>query len=122
VHVSTNFCAVRLLYWPLLIQNSLVYRWNLGERRLIDLRLAGRPDDRFEHIAHLERVRVLLIEEDVAPGNRRLVEMPDQRLVLQRQLAEAVGIELHDRASSTQVEEVFAIAGRLSRRRLRRRG
>jgi hypothetical protein len=27
VHVKTNFRAVRLLYGPVLIQNSFVYRW-----------------------------------------------------------------------------------------------
>ena len=32
----------------------------------------------FEHAAHLERVAVLLVDEDVAAGERRLVEVPDR--------------------------------------------
>ena len=40
---------------------------------------------------------VLINLKDVAPGNRRLVEMPDERLLLERQLAKPVRIHLHDR-------------------------
>ena len=94
---------------------------NLGERRLLDLRLAGGRDDRFDDVAHLEGARVLLIEEDVTSGDRCLVEMPDQRLVLERQLVETVRIQLHDRRIVDAVEEVLAIAGRPGRRALRRR-
>ena len=52
---------------------------------------------------------VLLVVVDVAPGDRGLVEMPDERLVLQRQVAEGVGVQLHDRRFVDPLEQVFAI-------------
>ena len=49
---------------------------DLGERRRVDaLRMR---DDLLEDAAHLERVAMLLVVEDVAAGDRRLVEMPDR--------------------------------------------
>ena len=68
-------------------------------------------DDLLEDVAHLERVAVLLIDEDVAAGERRLVEMPDQRLLLQRQRREAVRVELHDRRIVDALEQVLAVGG-----------
>jgi hypothetical protein len=38
-----------------------------------------------DDLAHFKRVLVLLIDEDVAAGKRRLVKMPDQPLLLERQ-------------------------------------
>ena len=66
-------------------------------------------DDLLDHVAHLERVLVLLVDEDVAPGQRRLVEVPDQRLLLQRQRREAVGVQLHDGRIVDALEQVFSI-------------
>ena len=64
---------------------------------------------------------MLLIEEDVAAGDRRLVEVPDERLLLERQRREAVRVQLHDRRIVDALEQVLAIVGRLGRRALRRR-
>ena len=107
VHFSTNFRAVRLLYGPVLIQNSFVYRW-------ISLSVAGSTpsgcdDDGFEHVAHLEVVRVPLVVEDVAAGERRLIQMPDERLLFERQLAEAVRVQLHDGRIVDALEQVLAV-------------
>ena len=52
---------------------------------------------RFEKRAHLEVAGVPLVIEDVAAGQRRQVEMPQQRLVAQRQLAESIRVHLDDR-------------------------
>ena len=68
-------------------------------------------DDRLEDVAHLEVVRVALVVEDVAAGDRRLVEVPDQRLLAQRQIAEAVGVDLHDGGFADPLEQVRAIGG-----------
>ena len=53
-------------------------------------------EDRFEHVAHVEVVRVPLIVKDVAPGNRRPVKMPEQSLLIERQRCEPVRVHLHD--------------------------
>ena len=80
---------------------------DLGARRGVDA--VGVREDRLEHVAHLEVVRVSLVVEDVAPGERRLVQMPDERLLPERQRAETVGVELHDRRLVDLLEEVTAI-------------
>ena len=87
---------------------------DLVERRLVD---AGwMREDGFEHIAHLEAWRVLLIEEDVAAGQRRLVQVPDERLLLQWQPLETVGINLDDRRLADAFEQIGPIDhGRRSR-------
>ena len=54
---------------------------------------------------------MLLIDEDVAAGQRRLVEMPDQRLLLERQRRKAVRIQLDDGGVVDAIEQVFAICG-----------
>ena len=46
---------------------------------------AGVRQDLLEHLAHLERVPVALVVVDVAAGERRLVEVPGQDLLIQRQ-------------------------------------
>ena len=52
--------------------------------------------DLFENPTHLQRVTVLLIVEDVAASQRCFVEVPDERLLLERQRLKAVGVELYD--------------------------
>ena len=85
---------------------------NLRERRGIDpLRMR---DDLVEDASHLERRAVLLIDEDVAPGERRLVQVPDQRLLAQRQRVEAVRVQLHGRRVVHALEQIlpgFGIRG-----------
>ena len=65
-------------------------------------------EDGLEHVAHLEAVLVSLIVVDVAPGERGLVEMPDERLFLERQRGESIGIQLHDRRVVDLFEQVSA--------------
>ncbi len=61
-------------------------------------------DDLLEDASHFERQAMLLIDVDVASGEGGLVEMPDQRLLAQRQGAEAVsgGCSATTAASSTR--------------------
>ena len=42
-------------------------------------------EDLFEDLAHLERVAVALVVVDVAAGERRLIEVPGQDLLVERQ-------------------------------------
>ena len=51
-------------------------------------------------------VRVPLVVEDVAAGERRLVQVPDERLLLQRQRLKAVGVQLHDGRIVDALEQV----------------
>ena len=62
---------------------------------------------------------MLLVVEDVAPGERRLRQMPDQRLLPQRQRRELVGVELDDRRVVNLLEEVLPVAFGAGRRRCR---
>ena len=77
---------------------------DLVERRLIDI--CRMRDDGFEHIAHLEAWRVFLIEKDVATRQRRLVQVPDERLLLQRQRLKAVGVDLYDGRLVDALEQI----------------
>ena len=71
-------------------------------------------------LAHRERVLVLLIEEDVAPRDRRLRQVKRKYLGIAREVREAVGVELHDGGVADALEEVGA--GRLRGRRGAGRG
>ncbi len=83
---------------------------DVSQRRRFD---AGRVrDDRLEDAAHLERVAMLLVEEDVPSGERRLREVPDQRLLAQRQRGELIRIQLHHRRIVDALEQVFALGDR----------
>ena len=42
-------------------------------------------------------------------GERCLIQVPDERLLLERQRVEAVGVDLHDRCIVNLLEEVSAI-------------
>ena len=95
---------------PAVDPEQLGVAMDLLERLRIDARRVR--EDRFEHVAHLEAVLVALVVVDVAPGDRRLVEMPDQRLFLERQRGESVGIQLHDRRFVDLFEQVLPIGGR----------
>ena len=58
-----------------------------------------------------EVVAVALVVVDVAAGERRLIEVPDEHLLLERQRGEAVGIELHDGGIVHPLEQVGRSAG-----------
>ena len=56
-----------------------------------------------------EVMAMSLVVIDVAAGERGLVQVPDERLLLQRQLLEAVGVQLHDRRIVDLLEQVAPI-------------
>jgi hypothetical protein len=62
-----------------------------------------------EHRPHLQRVPVLLVDEDVPASQGRLVEVPDERLVAERERVEAVGVELHDRRVLHRLQQVLPL-------------
>ena len=59
-----------------------------------------------EQVADAEVMAMTLVVIDVAAGDRRLIQMPDERLLLQRQLVEAVGVQLDDRRVVDLLEQV----------------
>ena len=66
-------------------------------------------DDLLEDVSHLERVLVLLIDVDVATSNRGLVQMPDQDLVVEREVLESIRVQLHDRRIVHSFEQILAL-------------
>ena len=76
------------------------------QRRGVDALRVG--DDLLDHMAHLERVAMFLVDEDVAAGQRGLVEVIDQRLLLERQGRKAVRIQLHDGRIVDALEQILA--------------
>jgi hypothetical protein len=74
-------------------------------------------EDGLDDVAHLEVVRVPLVEIDVPAGDRRLIEVPHQHAVARFQLLETVRIELHDGGLADALEEVRSLVG--PQRRLR---
>ena len=77
---------------------------DLRERRGVNALRVG--DDLLDDAAHFERIAMLLVVEDVAAGDRGLVEMPDQRLLAQRQAGEPVRVELRDGGVVDPLEQV----------------
>ena len=76
---------------------------------------------------------MLLVDVDVAAGQRRLVQVPDERLLAQRQRRESVRVQLHDRGivrrapAGTSARRSLEVAatprrGRCCRRLFARRG
>ena len=63
-------------------------------------------------------MRVALVDEDVAARQRRIVKVIDERLLLQRQGLEAVGVELHDGSVVDALEQVWAVVFAAGGRRL----
>ena len=63
-------------------------------------------DQRLEQVAHLEVVAVALVVVDVPAGQRRLVEVPHEHLLVERQGREPIGVELHDRRIVDAFEQV----------------
>lgn len=61
-----------------------------------------------EQVADAEIEAMALVVIDVAAGERGLVQMPDQRLLFQRQLVEPVGVQLDDRGIVDLFEQVLA--------------
>jgi hypothetical protein len=60
----------------------------------------------FQQVANAQVMTVPLVVVDVAPGNRRLVEVPDKGLLLERQLVKAIGIQLDDGGFADLFEQV----------------
>ena len=74
-------------------------------------------DDRFEHIAHLEIVRIPLVVKNVAARDGGPIQVPDQRLLAKRQVAESVDIQLDHRGFANPLDEILPI-GRHGGRRI----
>ena len=66
----------------------------------------GMTQDLLEQVADAEVMAMTLVVVDVPAGERGLIQMPDEGLVLQVQLLEAVGVELHDRRIVDLLEQV----------------
>ena len=73
----------------------------------------GVRQDLLEHLAHLQVVGVALIVEDVAPGERGVVEVPDERLLAEVKRREAIGIDLGGGRIVNPLQQVRAVGGRL---------
>jgi hypothetical protein len=101
VHWTTNLVRPGVDPKELRIPLNLLQRVRLDARRV--------RQDLFEHLAHLEAVRVSLVIVDVAPGKRRLVEMPDQGLLFQRQRLEPIRVQLDNGGLVYLLDEVLAI-------------
>ena len=69
---------------------------------------AGMREDLLERLAHVEVVHVTLVVEDVAAGERRVVQVPDQHLLAELQPLEAVGVDLADGGVVDALEQVLA--------------
>ena len=78
---------------------------NLIERDRVDPRWMRQ--DLFEHVAHLQVVDVTLVVIDVPPGQRGLIQVPDQRLLAQRERVEPIGVQLHDGRFADLLEQVW---------------
>ncbi len=62
--------------------------------------------DLLEQVTDAEVMAMTLVVVDVPAGQCRAVQMPDEGLLLQVQLVEAVGVELHDRRILDLLEQV----------------
>ena len=69
---------------------------------------AGVRDDLLDDLAHLERVPVALVVVDVAAGERGLIEMPGEDLLVERQRIEPIRVVLHDGRIVDLFEQVTA--------------
>src|SRR6266545_870116 len=98
---STNLRAVRLLYGPLLIQNSFVY---------LVIETTRVCNDLFEDIAHPEVVAIALVEVDVASRKRGPIQMPHQNPFLRRELFETICVQLDDGCVVDLLEAVPALS------------
>jgi hypothetical protein len=66
---------------------------DLGVRLFVGARVR---QNRFQDVAHVQVMRVALIEEDIPPGYCRLCEVPGQNTLLDRQVEKTIGVQLHD--------------------------
>ena len=85
----------------------------LGVARQLRQRLVGNavrmPQDLLEQPPDAEVMAMALVVIDVAAGERGLIQMPDERLLRERQLLEAVGVQLDDRRVVDLLEQVAPI-------------
>ena len=70
------------------------------------------PQHRLDDVAHRQVVGVALVVEDVAPGDGRLVEVPGEDAVAERQVREPVRVQLDDGGLADAFEQVGARVGR----------
>jgi hypothetical protein len=62
-----------------------------------------------EQPTNAQVVAMTLVVIDIATGERGLVQVPDQRLMRERQFLESVGVELDDRRVIDLLEQVLPI-------------
>jgi hypothetical protein len=55
---------------------------------------------------------VPLVVVNVAASDGRLIQMPDERLVPERQLREAIGVQLHHRRIVDALQQIFPVGSR----------
>src|SRR4029450_2548217 len=84
----------QVVVWTRIDPEELRVAGDLGQRRLVDT--LGMSEDGFEQIAHLQVMAMALVVIYVAAGNRGLIEMPDENLLVERQRDEAVRVHLND--------------------------
>ena len=83
---------------------------DLGQCRRVHL--ISMREDLLQNLAHLEVVRVSLVVEDVAAGERCLIQMPDEHLLPKWKRLEAIGIQLDDGRVVDTLEQILTIPGR----------
>jgi hypothetical protein len=108
--VHNEFPGGQVVVWPAVNPEQLGVAADLVERRRVDALRVG--EHRFEDVAHLETVRVFLVVKDVAARDRRLIEVPDERLFSQRKVTKALCVELHDGGVVDALEQIFAVGSR----------
>ena len=94
IEVEQELARREVVVWPGVEPEELRVTRDLGQR-LVGNALGVANDD-LEKAPHPQVMAVALVVVDVAPGERRLVEVPHQRLLVLRQRVEAVRIQLHD--------------------------
>ena len=113
----------QVVVWSRVDPEQLRVALDFSQHRSVDaLRVR---QDFLEDVAHLEVVHVALVVIDVAACERGLIQVPDELLLFERELLEAVGVHLHDRCIVHSLEEILPLrdgrCGGRARRGWRRR-
>ncbi len=97
-----------IVVWPAVNPEQLRVARELSQGAGVDA--IGVRHDLFEDVAHRQIVTVPLVVVDVATGKRGLMQVPDENLVVETQVDEAVRIEL-DHRHVVYLFELIAAAG-----------
>ncbi len=97
----------QVVVWSRVDPEELRVALDFSQHRSVDaLRVR---QDFLEDVAHLEVVHVALVVIDVAACERGLIQVPDELLLFERELLEAVGVHLHDRCIVHPLEEILPL-------------